>query len=71
MIEVRFIAEAVVQQGVIADPVGIPPSQRFASAFIQDSTTIALPDALTEVRRGGRDAAERGVAVRQRVSQVG
>lgn len=44
--------EAAVQQIVIADPVAIPLLRRFNGVFLQDSTTITLPDALAELWQG-------------------
>lgn len=38
--------EAAVQQVIVADPVMIPLLRRFEGVYLQDSTTIMLPDAL-------------------------
>lgn len=43
---------ASLAQVMTADPVAIPVLQRFSSVRIHDSTTIGLPDALTDHYRG-------------------
>lgn len=48
----KQILETAVQQVVVADPVAIPLLQRFNGVFLQDSTTITLPDALAELWQG-------------------
>ena len=42
----KQILETAIHQVIVADPVAIPLLQRFARVFIQDSTTITLPDVL-------------------------
>ncbi len=44
--------ESAVQHSILADPVGIPVLQRFNGVYIQDSTTITLPDALAPLWQG-------------------
>ncbi len=43
---------AAVQQVIAAEPVAIPLLQRFAGVMIQDSSTIVLPTALSDVWPG-------------------
>ena len=63
----KQILEAAVHQVVVADPVAIPLLQRFAGGFIQDSTTIVLPDALAEVWRGCGGNIAKGTAAALKV----
>lgn len=46
------VLEAAVQAVLAADPVAIPLLQRFTAVAVQDSSTIALPDALATVWPG-------------------
>lgn len=48
----RTVLEAAVEEVVAADPVAIPLLQRFTAVAVQDSSTIALPDALAVVWQG-------------------
>ena len=56
------VLTASIQQVVSADPVAIPILQRFTSVRVHDSTTIALPDALTTTWTGCGNASGRGTA---------
>jgi hypothetical protein len=44
--------ESAVHQVIVADPVVIPLLQRFKGVYIQDGTTIRLPDALAPLWQG-------------------
>jgi hypothetical protein len=44
--------ESAVQYAIVADPVVLPLLQRFNGVFIQDGTTITLPDALSSLWPG-------------------
>ena len=46
------VLHAAVTQSIAADPVAIPLLQRFTAVLLQDSSTIALPDALATVWQG-------------------
>ncbi len=48
----KQILEAAVQQVIAADPVVIPLLQRFKGVYLQDSTTITLPDGLASLWSG-------------------
>lgn len=48
----RTVLVRSVEQLLATDPVAIPLLQRFAGCFVQDSTTIVLPDTLAEHARG-------------------
>ena len=56
------VLTASIQHVVRADPVAIPILQRFTSVRVHDSTTIALPDALTTTWSGCGNATGRGTA---------
>src|SRR5688572_17840949 len=56
------VLTASIQQVVSADPIAIPLLQRFTSVRVHDSTTIALPDALTTTWAGCGNASGRGTA---------
>src|SRR5918911_465369 len=47
----RVLSEAITQV-VAAAPVAIPLLERFTAVYLQDSSTIVLPDALAEVWQG-------------------
>jgi hypothetical protein len=53
------VLAASVQQVLAAEPVAIPLLARFAGVYVQDSTTIVLPESLAEIWRGcgGAEAA--------------
>lgn len=59
----KQVLTASVEQLIAAQPVAIPLLQRFAAVYLQDSTTISLPDTLADLYRGcggtstGSDAA--------------
>ncbi len=46
------VLEAGVSQLISADPVSLPVIQRFRGVYLQDSTTITLPDPLAQVWTG-------------------
>lgn len=48
----QAVLAACMQQAIAADPVVIPILQRFSHVLVQDSTTIALPNALAETWSG-------------------
>lgn len=56
------VRTASIQHVISADPVAIPILQRFTSVRVHDSTTIALPDALTTTWAGCGNATGRGTA---------
>ena len=47
--------ENAVQHAIVADPVMIPLLQRFKGVYVQDGTTVALPDALATLWQGCGD----------------
>ncbi len=57
---VRQVLQAAVQELVTADPVGLPLLQRFQGVYLQDSTTITLPDELAELWAGCGGSSEQG-----------
>lgn len=58
----RCILETAVGLAVSARPVVMPILQRFNGVFIQDSTTIALPEVLADLWRGCGNASGTGQA---------
>lgn len=46
------VLQSAISQVVTADPVALPLLDRFSAVYIQDSTTITLPNALAEVWQG-------------------
>jgi hypothetical protein len=48
----RTVLSASLDQVLASDPLAIPLLERFAGVFVQDSTTIVLPDALAGQLRG-------------------
>lgn len=46
------VLQAAISQVITADPVAIPLLDRFSAVFIQDSTTIVLPDTLAAFWQG-------------------
>jgi hypothetical protein len=46
------VLEAALDQVLAADPVPVPLLQRFSGVWVQDTTTIALPDDLADAWRG-------------------
>ena len=48
----RQVLEAGVREAIAADPVAVPILRRFNGVYLQDSTTITLPDALAELWEG-------------------
>jgi hypothetical protein len=65
----RTVLEATLTEVVTADPVAIPLLARFTAVYVQDSTTIALPDALQDQWRGcgGRTAHGTAAALKAQV----
>lgn len=63
------VLAAAAGAAVAADPVAVPLLRRFAGVLVQDSTTVALPDALAEVWPGcgGRTAEGTAAAVKLQV----
>ena len=68
----RFTAEAAtflqevvaapVTRTLAADPLAIPLLERFAGVYLEDSTSIALPDALSDLWAGCGNATGQGRA---------
>lgn len=48
----KQVFTAAVQQVLAADPVAIPLLARFAGVYVQDSSTLTLPDVLADTWRG-------------------
>lgn len=46
------VLAATFQQVITADPLALPVLERFTGVYVQDSTTIVLPDTLADVHRG-------------------
>jgi hypothetical protein len=46
------VLEEAVNMVIAADPVAIPVLQRFNGVYLQDASTIVLPDALGEIYPG-------------------
>jgi hypothetical protein len=55
----QLLAEAA-RQAVAANPVAVAALQKFTAVFVQDSTTVTLPDALQEHWRGCDTGTGRG-----------
>jgi hypothetical protein len=55
----RVLAEAL-QRVLAADPLAIPILTQFAGVYLEDSTTISLPDALQDLWRGCGNATDQG-----------
>lgn len=53
---------AAIQRVLAADPLAIPLLSRFAGVYLEDSTVIALPDALRELWPGCGNGSEQGRA---------
>ena len=58
----QSVLAASMQLGMAADPVAMPILQRFMSVRVHDSTTIGLPDTLTDTWRGCGNNTSRGTA---------
>jgi hypothetical protein len=65
----RAVLEATLTEVITADPVAIPLLARFSAVYVQDSTTLALPDALQDQWRGcdGRTAHGTAAALKAQV----
>lgn len=48
----ELVLHAAIQQLIAAEPVAIPLLERFSGVYLQDSTTIVLPNALAELWQG-------------------
>lgn len=48
----KGVLDSAVNQLIVSDPVAIPILKRFNGVYLQDSSTIVLPDALAEVWEG-------------------
>lgn len=48
----KHVLDAAVQQVIVSDPVAIPILQRFNGVYLQDGTTITLPDELAALWPG-------------------
>lgn len=64
---VKQTLEAAVQQVIVADPVALPLLHRFNGVFLQDSTTITLPDALATLWSGCGGSTAEGTAAALKV----
>ena len=64
---VQQVLQAATTQVIAADPVVIPLLQRFTAVLIQDTTTIALPDALAEVWSGCGGSTSHGTSAALKV----
>lgn len=65
----KQVLESAVQHAIVADPVMIPLFQRFNGVYVQDGTTITLPDALAHRWQGcgGSTTAGTGAALKAQV----
>jgi len=55
----KQVLEAAAQEAIVANPVAIPILERFNGVYIQDSTTVQLPDELREVWLGSGGSSTR------------
>src|ERR687886_1023959 len=58
----QAVVAAAVTRALAADPLAIPLLERFAGVYLEDSTTIALPEALRECWAGCGNATGQGGA---------
>lgn len=65
----EHVLRAAITRVIAADPVAIPLLERFAAVWVQDSSTIVLPDALAAVWQGcgGSTAAGTAAALKMQV----
>ena len=56
------VLAAAIQRVLAADPLAIPLLERFAGVYVEDSTVIALPDALRELWPGCGNGSDQGRA---------
>jgi hypothetical protein len=56
------VLAAALTRGLLADPLDLALLAQFRAVYLEDSTTIALPDALQDVWRGCGNATEQGLA---------
>jgi Transposase DDE domain len=56
------VLRAAITRIITADPVAIPLLERFTAVYVQDSSTIVLPDALTAVWQGCGGSTTSGTA---------
>jgi len=58
----KQVLEQAVEQVVISDPVAVPLLQRFNGIYLDDSSTVTLPDALSEIWKGCGCGSDKGNA---------
>lgn len=58
----RQVLEAAVDRVVSAEPVAIPILQRFNGIYLDDSSTVTLPDELSELWKGCGGSTEQGTS---------
>lgn len=63
----KQVFTAAVQQVLAADPVAIPLLARFAGVYLQDSSTLALPDALADIWLGCGNGTHTSAALKLQV----
>ena len=56
------VLAAALQRGLLADPLDLALLSQFSAVYLEDSTTVSLPDALMDVWRGCGNATEQGLA---------
>lgn len=56
---IKQVLEAAVHEAIVANPVAIPILERFNGVYIQDSTTIQLPDELGNIWAGSGGSSTR------------
>lgn len=63
----KQILESAVHHAIVADPVMIPLLQRFNGVYVQDGTTITLPDALAGLWQGCGGSTSQGTSAALKV----
>lgn len=56
------VLAAALKRGLLADPLDLALLQQFSAVYLEDSTTVSLPDALMDVWRGCGNATDQGLA---------
>lgn len=56
------VLEAAVDEVIASEPVAIPILQRFNGVYLDDSSTVTLPDELAEVWQGCGGSTEKGIS---------
>ena len=56
------VLAAALTRGLLADPLDLALLAQFRAVYLEDSTTVALPDALIDVWRGCGNATDQGLA---------